>query len=820
MRDLVGATVGGKYHLKRRIGAGGMGVVYEATHAELQKRVAIKIMDATRAESEAVAARFRREARAASAVASDHIVQVFDVGLDDDVGLYMVMELLSGEDLATRLVKAGGRLPLADAVTIGVQAARGLAKAHAAGVVHRDLKPANLFLTTREDGSLCLKLLDFGISKLLFPETQSEEAQALTHAGAIIGTPMYMSPEQARGEAVDASADIWSLGAVLYEVLSGKKPYEESPTIEMLLHDIATRLPEPLSKVAPWVPREVATVVESAFVHEASSRPHDAGEIARQLAEAGRASSSSSGTRDARGVYAAGEIVHGYRIVGRIRSGGMATLYLAAKQGAAGFTRPVAIKAIHPHLAQDPEFERMFVEEARLLAHIADPNVVHVEELVEQDGALLLVMEYVQGCALVELLRALAETRRRFLPDVAAYIAIEIAAGLHAAHEATNAAGAPLGIVHRDVSPQNVLLARQGHVKLIDFGVAKAGAGRVSTTGSLRGKVGYMSPEQAWGRAVDRRTDVYALGNVLWEMLTTRRLFDGSNELALLESVRSPRVAPPHALVSGVPRALSDVVMAALEPAPERRPATANELRRMLADAAPGALAIEAATLAKLVSLVVEDDPRLSRIAQEGIVTGAAPIAAPSIRQLTGSEAVLQTLSLVDAGPPPAPEPLAPPPAPVAAPAAIVPPPPVALAAPPARTAARSHAGLAVLLLGVVAALAAFAGVKSFRRATPSHTAAAAEVDPTSTAAVVDPTATAATATASPTEAPPFAPSSAAPAVVEAPTAVPSASGARRTPPRRTSGAPPAHAHAEPPKSAQPPSVQIVDGVPIVVAPK
>src|SRR5262249_47021480 len=162
---------------------------YEAEDVESKRRVAIKLLDDASFDDA------RRAAHAATAVASEHIVPIAEVGRDARLGVYVVTELLAGEDLATRLLKEGGRLPITDAIAIGVQAARALAKAHAAGVVHGDLAPGNMFLTTREDGSPCLKILDFGIARL-------------SHGG----TPMYMSPERAAGRAIDGRADLWSLG--------------------------------------------------------------------------------------------------------------------------------------------------------------------------------------------------------------------------------------------------------------------------------------------------------------------------------------------------------------------------------------------------------------------------------------------------------------------------------------------------------------------------------------------------------------------------------------------------------------------------------
>jgi len=284
-RSLEGTLIAGKYRVKRRIGSGGMGAVYEGEHVEIGKRVAIKVIEHEHARSTELAARFRREARAASAVESEHIVQVFDVGQDDAIGLYMVMELLVGEDLSSRLEKAGGKIPVEEAVTIATQAARALGKAHAAGVVHRDLKPANLFLTTREDGSVSVKVLDFGISKLVRPDHDTKTSN-LTREGSVMGTPMYMSPEQAQGLPVDARSDVWSLASVLYEALSGRTAYDARDTYEQMIVQIVTQKPRPIEEIAPWVPAAIARVIESALAHDIALRIPDATSFAKKLAEA------------------------------------------------------------------------------------------------------------------------------------------------------------------------------------------------------------------------------------------------------------------------------------------------------------------------------------------------------------------------------------------------------------------------------------------------------------------------------------------------------------------------------------------------------
>ncbi len=297
----------------------------------------------------------------------------------------------------------------------------------------------------------------------------------------------------------------------------------------------------------------------------------------------------------------------------------MATLFVGQKRGAAGFSRHVAIKVVHEHLASDEEFVRMFVDEALLRARIHHPNVVHVEELGEtpHDGMPVhfLVMEYVYGCSLSQLLDSLARRDRRLSPEIAVHIAIQTLAGLHAAHELKDEKGANLGVVHRDVSPQNVLLAYEGHVKLIDFGVAKARNRSQQTTGaSIKGKIRYMPPEQAMGvSAIDRRADVYALGIVLWEMLAFRKLFGAKDDLVLLDMVRNPKIVPPSHVAKDISPEIDRVVMKALAVRPEDRWATAQDFRRALAEAMPKAMLVDASHVADLLVAVMAEQIKKDR---------------------------------------------------------------------------------------------------------------------------------------------------------------------------------------------------------------
>ncbi len=267
-----------------------------------------------------------------------------------------------------------------------------------------------------------------------------------------------------------------------------------------------------------------------------------------------------------------------YALYSEIASGGMATVYLGRQRGQAGFARTVAIKRLHPQHAKEPDFVAMFLDEARLAARIRHPNVVPTLDVVATEGELFLVMEYVQGESLARLLRASRQKKERPPTRVIAAIMADTLHGLHAAHEATSEKGDPLGLVHRDVSPHNILVGSDGAARVVDFGVAKA-SGRIQTTreGQLKGKIAYMAPEQITG-SVTRKTDVYAASVVLWEALTTKRLFSGENDASVMNQVINSKVSPPGQHVEGLDPAWDEIVLKGLERDEERRWATARDM--------------------------------------------------------------------------------------------------------------------------------------------------------------------------------------------------------------------------------------------------
>ncbi|MBK8718658.1 MAG: protein kinase [Deltaproteobacteria bacterium] len=275
-----------------------------------------------------------------------------------------------------------------------------------------------------------------------------------------------------------------------------------------------------------------------------------------------------------------GELSARYDVIGRLAVGGMAELFLGRPKGAPANTGAVVIKRILPQLAEDPEFVRMFRDEAHLASTLDHPNIVRVFDIGTDGDEPFFTMEYVHGENLRTILRG-AQARNEAIPlPVVLSIAVGVTAALHYAHERTDRDGRPLAIVHRDVSPTNVLVSQGGEVKIVDFGIAKAAAAtHVTQAGMLKGKVSYMSPEQCRGEAVDRRSDVFALGILLYELTTLQRLFRGENELAILHQILTGTVPPPSGIVPGYPPQLEAILMRSLQVDPAGRYPTAAAMQ-------------------------------------------------------------------------------------------------------------------------------------------------------------------------------------------------------------------------------------------------
>jgi serine/threonine-protein kinase len=332
-----------------------------------------------------------------------------------------------------------------------------------------------------------------------------------------------------------------------------------------------------------------------------------------------------------------------YALHGILAAGGMATVHLARLVGEAGFSRTVAVKRLHPNFAQEQEFVAMLLDEARLVARIRHPNVVPMLDVVREPNELFLVMEYVHGESLSRLIAAAAKRSEPIPLPVASAVIIDTLNGLHAAHEARSERGEPLGLVHRDVSPQNAIVGVDGVTRVLDFGVAKA-SGRLQSTQNdeLKGKLAYMSPQQIMAEAVDRRADVWSAAVCLWETITGKRLFRAEVQATVAVKVLNDEIPPPSKYRPDCPPELDAVVMKGLSRSLDTRYADAGEMAAALESAVRPAtvravgewvrnLAGEAlssrATRIEEIESSVEAMPSLSSLL-------AAPVESPSGRSL------------------------------------------------------------------------------------------------------------------------------------------------------------------------------------------
>ncbi|HEX7603730.1 MAG TPA: serine/threonine-protein kinase, partial [Polyangiaceae bacterium] len=320
-----------------------------------------------------------------------------------------------------------------------------------------------------------------------------------------------------------------------------------------------------------------------------------------------------------------------YTIHGEIAAGGMATVHIGRQGGDAGFSKLVAVKRMHPQFAKDTDFLAMFLDEARLAARIRHPNVIQPVDVLVENGEVLLVMEYIHGEALSRINKALRTKAERIPLRIAVAIMSGVLHGLHAAHEAKNERGEPLGIVHRDISPQNIIVGTDGVARVLDFGIAKA-ADQVHMTreGELKGKLVYMAPEQILGEPVTRRTDIFSAAVVLWESLTGQRLFESESSSPLAARMKQAKIDPPSTLAPEVPPALDAVVMKGLALDSEARFATAREMAFALEEAVTPATQAQVAAWVEVVAdkALAERAARIAQIESDGADSS------PSIRKL------------------------------------------------------------------------------------------------------------------------------------------------------------------------------------------
>ena len=611
-----GDLIDGRYRVVERLGVGGMGAVYKAGAERLGGReVAVKVLRANVGESDEFRARFRREAEIAARLDHPAIIKVTDYGKTEAGLLYMVLEYVNGVELKTLLRQNRKGLPIPRVIAITSQILEALGAAHEAGIVHRDLKPANIMIETA-GGRDVVKLLDFGVASM-------RGAEAITVTGEIMGTAAYMAPEQTLADTTDGRSDIYSMGVILYEMLTGEPPFKGTTVTELIKAHRSKTPPDPI-KLRPDLPPALAEVIRVALAKDPEDRHASAADFTKALessvhaelgndrtvpavlgaaggAEAWSASSTARTVVSGEGVLAPmtglysrllGQTIDGkYEIKQKLGEGGMGAVYKAHNTL---LGRDVAFKVMHPSHADDPTFRERFLREVRVMMDFVHPNAITVRDSgLSREGLLYMTLDYSEGRPLSAII-----AQGRLPADRALNITRQILSALAEGHRK--------GIVHRDIKPDNVLVerTREGadHVRVLDFGIAKImendeTADNPGLTGQrVIGTPHYMSPEQASGERVDTRSDLYAVGCVLYEMMTGSRVFEGTTVMQMLmahvsKDPISPRERAPDA---DIPVEVDRLIVAALAKEPEDRIDSAktfiakiDELRRDLGASPP-----------------------------------------------------------------------------------------------------------------------------------------------------------------------------------------------------------------------------------------
>jgi serine/threonine protein kinase/Tol biopolymer transport system component len=569
--NLVGKRVS-HYRVLEILGGGGMGVVYKAEDLKLGRRVALKFLPEELTQNVEAKNRFEREARAASALNHPNICTIH--GVEEHAGqLFIVMELLEGQSVRDLVAAAGssgnadgdGSLPLEHLLDIAIQTAEGLGEAHQSGIVHRDIKPANIFVTRHGHA----KILDFGLAKLqeedvhevrspnVEPGSPRTSDVSLTRTGVAMGTAGYMSPEQIRGEKLDARSDLFSLGLVLYEMAVGQRAFS-GETAEILHAAILQDPPKPLRELNPKVPARLEEIIGKALEKDRERRYQTASELRKDLR---RLKGDTDWVKSAAEPQAQHRVLTGrtlgrYEVISRLGVGEMGVVYRARDTR---LNRDVALRVLPNGSVSDQERKRHFVQEARAASALNHPNIVGIHDIDQIDGVDFIAMECVSGKTLAEVIG-----RKGLPPAQAVAYAIQIAGALAEAHAA--------GIVHRNLKPRNLMLTDDGQVKVLDFGLAKLSERRepaVSTqTDWIGGTPAYMSPEQAEGKPLDARTDIFSLGSVVYEMLSGKRPFRGDSQMSTLAAIIRD---DPERLSAGVPAELRKIIARCLAKDREQR---------------------------------------------------------------------------------------------------------------------------------------------------------------------------------------------------------------------------------------------------------
>ncbi|HEU5403485.1 MAG TPA: protein kinase [Terriglobales bacterium] len=533
----VSQIIAGRFRIIRLVGTGGMGDVYEAEDLRLNDVVALKTIRPEFASDPQAVARFKREILLAKKVTHPNVCRIYDLGVerseDGTEMLFLTMQFLGGETLASRIHR--GCIPEAEALPLVLDMVKGLSAAHGAGVIHRDFKSGNVILVPAGDSTSAI-ITDFGLARAV----QSADVSLATGA---IGTVQYMAPEQIRGGQATPASDTYALGVVMYEMVTGHQPFTGDSVTVALKH--LTEEPQPPRALVPELHPSWERTILRCLKKVPGERFGAPSEVTCSLTG---------------GVASAGAKLGPYEIVGVVRGGPLGEVFRARD---ARFDRDVAVKFIQPSLSVDATRLQRFEQEARTAAALNHPNILALYDIGTQDGSPYIVSELLEG----ETLRA--SIRRGPLPVRKALdYALQIACGIAAAHER--------GIVHRELKPENIVITRDDRIKIVGFGLSTLthpvdGEDLTRVDAAAASTIAYMSPEQVHGHTPDARTDLFAFGALVYEMLTGKRAFQGDKAAEVIEEILTkepPRLTEANAEVS---TALDRIVHRCLEKQPQKR---------------------------------------------------------------------------------------------------------------------------------------------------------------------------------------------------------------------------------------------------------
>jgi serine/threonine protein kinase len=576
----------GKYGLIREIGRGSFATVYLARDIESQHVYAVKIMHSELSQDSELLTRFHREASILKRLDDPHIVQMVDYGNDNNVP-FIVMDYIDGQNLKYHILTNGPMEPLR-ALGYTRQIAEGLDAAYKQSVVHRNIKPQDI-LVNAED---IVKIVDFGLAR-------THDMPAITQENVFLGTAYYIAPEQAEsGRSADTRSDLYSLAVVLFEMLTGSPPFSGENVVDIVIKHIQERVPS-ISSLRPDLPVEIDAFFEKAMAKPPAGRyqtPLEFIAALDQLQQRIQVVPTSQRTpnlgdeqvmqsntttvpqvaTDADLNFLVGKSLGQYRMVERISAGYMGGVFKAYDPH---LDRYVAVKVLPAYHARDPIFLKRFMQEARSLAKLQHANIVPIHEFGEQDGITYIVMEYVVGGTLKGRLKGQAIPVEQSVDFI-----IQAASGLAYAHRN--------GIVHCDVKPANMLLRKDGHLLISNFGITKILEGMTNLTraGTGIGTPQYMSPEQGTGQPVDHHSDIYSLGIVLFECLTGHVPFTADSPLTIIVKHLNNPLPVEHLRAIGVPQPIEQVLLKMTAKAPADRYQTMEDVINALTVASNSAM--------------------------------------------------------------------------------------------------------------------------------------------------------------------------------------------------------------------------------------